>query len=166
MLKLLIFSALFCCIIACNNPQSETVSEESTTEAETVDTPENTTTDYATAIISEHNLLKTAFENGELSYYLVQDGEGLVAESTTYFQDEAKTQASMTKIIYLTGDFVNVFWLSNNVVWIDKDDYTYVFEEGNYSFSLQAATIVKSNSIDIEKAAAVLEIANGLISPQ
>jgi len=165
MSKLLIFSLVLLNIMACNNSQNESATE-STTEQNTtvVEEPNHTNTDYSTAIVSEQKVLKTAFESGEWSYYTVQDGEGLIAESTTYFQDEAKTQPAMTKLIYLTGDFVNVFWLSNEVVWMDKDDYTYIFQEGAYWFSLQEGTMVESNSIDIEKATAVLEIANGLLN--
>lgn len=76
------------------------------------------------------------FEAGNFKAYTVLDGEGMIAESSTYFKDEEKTAPIMTKIIYKTGGFISVYWLTDGIIWLDQDDYNHIFFNNKLILSL------------------------------
>lgn len=86
--------------------------------------------------------------DGGFSEYVVRDGDGFVAESTTYYRDAEKTQAVKTKIIYLTGSFVDIYWLSNETLWVLQDDYIHVFQKGNLVLSLLDGEATEISDVD------------------
>ena len=79
-------------------------------------------------IIAQKETVEAELEEGKISNYIVRDGSGFVAESTTYYRDEEKTEPCKTKIIYLTGGFSDVYWLSDGIVWVDINEYSHIFQ--------------------------------------
>lgn len=104
--------------------------------------------------------------DGSLSNYVTRDGvAAFVAESTTYYKEEAKVSPLKTTIIYLTGDSATVYWLANKVVLIHKDAYQYLFKNSILIVTLKGdlpTEEVEEN--DQEAAKEILGIAQKIIS--
>lgn len=103
--------------------------------------------------------------NGESSrYYTVRDGDGsFVAESTTFYKEEERKTPLKTKIIYLTGDYDNVYWLGDNVVWVERGETTYIFKGQTLSVALQDGQPFEPTQSDRNDVAKVPPLAKRLL---
>lgn len=109
-------------------------------------------------------LVETQLEDGTISNYATRDGVAdFVAESTTYYKEEEKTTPLKTTIIYLTGSATDVYWLSDKVVIVSKDDYQYLFKNSVLVTTLQEGKTVEVGENDQEAAKEVLNIAQKII---
>lgn len=103
--------------------------------------------------------------DGSLSNYVTRDGVAdFVAESTTYYKEEKKVTPLKTSIIYLTGESVNVYWLKDKVVLLNKDDYQYLFKNSVLLTPLQNGTVTEVTENDQKTAQEVLSIAQKIIT--
>lgn len=103
--------------------------------------------------------------DGSLSNYVTRDGVAdFVAESTTYYKGEKKITPIKTSIIYLTGESVGIYWLKDKVVWLDKDDYQYLFKNSVLLTTLQNGVVVEVAESDQKTAQEVLRIAQKIIT--
>ncbi|BDS10039.1 hypothetical protein [Aureispira anguillae] len=103
--------------------------------------------------------------DGSINNYTVRDGdEAFVAESTTYYKEEEKLSPYKTKIIYLTGGFIDVYWLADNIIWVHKEDYDYLFNNEELIAVLQKGIAVEGNEIDKQEVAKIPALAKKIIN--
>jgi len=143
MKNILSIALIFILIISCSSEGSENFSAKRFPVDNRAEEPAVPNTTAAVLGATELKLLtkqketiSKGFEEGAFGAYTVLDGEGMIAESTTYFRDEEKTEPTMTKIIYKTGSFVNVYWLTDGIIWLAQDDYNHVFFNNKLILSL------------------------------
>ena len=107
-----------------------------------------------------------ALLDGEASrYYTVRDGDGgFVAESTTFYQEESRKTPLKTKIIYLTGDYDNVYWIGDGVVWVERGTTTYIFQGQTLAVALQDEEAFEPTQSDKNDAAKVPPLAKRLLN--
>lgn len=124
--------------------------------------------------ISEDNLsswrarqaeVKALLEGEATRYYTVRDGDGgFVAESTTFYQEETRKTPLKTKIIYLTGDYDNVYWLGDQVVWVERNRTDYIFRGQTLVVALENGNPFDPTQSDKNNAAKVPPLAQRLLA--
>lgn len=111
----------------------------------------------------ERKTLDALLDN-EARYYAVRDGDGgFVAESTTFYKEESKTTPIKTQIIYLTGDSDQVYWLKDNVVWVERSGLDFIYKGQTLAFTLQDGAVIESTQSDQNDAAKVPPLARRLL---
>lgn len=133
--------------------QQEAIREERTSEENLSDWQTRQT---------EWNIL---LEGESSRYYTVRDGDGsFVAESTTFYKEEKRKTPLKTKIIYLTGDYDNVYWLGDDVTWIERGARAYVFKGQTLSVALEDGQPFEPTQSDQNDVAKVPPLAKRLLA--
>lgn len=161
LLSLSLLFVLFACNNVTNSDTDTTTTTDSTAQNNTVANPN----EIALKLFSQQKeTIEKGLAEGAISEYTVKDGAGFVAESTTYYTNAEKTVPCLTKIIYKTGGFANVYWLNDGTIWVEKDDYSHVFQKGSWLFSLSDNQITEISESDKADAAEVSALAVEIIS--
>lgn len=173
-MKSILFIIIACSLlIACGADPSQTAFPKQLpvdNRAEQQEVAENKELQKLEQLITIYNSQKEQIQadltNGNLTTYAVRDGDpaAFVAESTTYYQDDEKTLPSLTKIIYLSGGFANVYWLKDEMVWIHKDDYDHLLQKGALVASFQDGTTIELTEQDKEAVLKILPLALNIIT--
>ena len=99
-----------------------------------------------------------------LGHYVVRDGDGsFVAESTTFYAEEAKKTPLKTKIIYLTGDYDVIYWLKEDVTWVERGATQHIFKGQTLAVSLQDGQPFTPTQSDQNELAKVPPLAKRLL---
>lgn len=159
-LYLSILSTVFCCVLISCDANSTVATEENTATETTVT---NSLAEFK-VFIDQKEVTEKGISEGKITYYSVLDGEGMVAESSTYYTDEEKMMPCLTKIIYKTGGLVSVYWLHDETMWIDKDEYSYIYKKGNLIATLSNNEPAESNDSDKAAVAEIQVLAMGIVT--
>ena len=158
----ILFTIIFLTAIACSSDSSQNSSPKSFPVDKKSEPPKDTpnkgsvlSTDELRIVTEQKEAIVQEFEDGQYEFYVVRDGKELVAESSTYYRDEERTIPTMTKIIFLTGGFLSVYWLEDGIIWINQDNYDYVFRKENLLLAMNGGEPTKLSDSDKE---AVIEL--------
>lgn len=140
------------CLLACNNVSVEVNKAQEKTDMPIPIFQEESILDLE-LIQSEKETILAEMDAGMIQYYTVLDGWGRMAESTTYFSDEAKSKPCKTKIIYLDGGSSNIYWLANNYLWFEGQNQTHLYKNGILIKSFQDDASIELSDQDRLEAA-------------
>ena len=162
----ILFAIIFLTAIACNSDSSQNASpkafpvdKQSEPPTETPNTGAVLSADELRTITEQKEAIVKEFEDGQYESYVVRDGKDLVAESSTYYRDEEKTIPTMTKIIFLTGGFLTVYWLEDGIIWMNQDDDDYVFRKENLLLAMKGGEPTELSDSDKEEAIKLMPMA-------
>jgi hypothetical protein len=124
----LISISFSCSDTGTDNNNTESASDNSTEKTVTSSVDKQADEETLQLIIAQKETIAAELEEGKISNYIVRNGNGFVAESTTFYRDDEKTEPCKTKIIYLTGGFSDVYWLTDGIVWVDINEYSHIFQ--------------------------------------
>ena len=153
-------------LIACNTG-SDPIVNTSTDTITNQKEQDNTILADIEAKLTEIDMINAEIEAGHSHFYSVLDGWAMMAESTTYFEDEAKSKPCKTKIIYLDGSFINVYWLANEFMCLEIHDMLHLYQEGVLIQSIQDNVLIELSEQDrleaVKLAATPIEIKTKLM---
>lgn len=162
MLKYISFFGLILAVLfSCNSNESTTTETTTTTE---IPSEEKVDDMMFESLLEFETLINKKLEDGSISQYIVRDGDNFIAESTTYYHDEEKIHPAMTKIIYITGNFMNIYWLENNIIVARQDDYHHVFDRGELIASFLDSEPTELSAVEREEIIQIPTIATKIIN--
>ena len=156
------FGLILVVLFSCNSNQDATTTETTTTSE--IPSEEKVDNIMFESLLEVETLINKKLEDGSISQYIVRDGDNFIAESTTYYHDEEKVQPVMTKIIYITGNFMNIYWLENDIILARQDDYHHVFDRGELVASFLDSEPTELSAVEREEILQIPTVATKIIN--
>lgn len=172
MKHLFFFLTCFLLLIACSSDPSQSAFPKQLpvdNRAEQEVATQNDEHTQLLATIKSATLQKEAIngglEDGSIKDYVVRDGDGaFIAESTTYYIEEAKKNACKTKIIYITGGSTDVYWLKDQLVLVHRDNYDYLFKNNEFVTALKDGVTIEVTTNELQEATKIPATASKIIA--